>query len=174
MLARLWWKEARQFLPIWATVALVALLNQWLVLTYLAEARRGALLAMAFGMTCLYALVVTAAAFAGERENRTLTWLDAQALPRRQLWEGKASFALVSTLALAAVLLGVAALYSGEWEPTGGDTRLQLILTCAAGLLEVLGWGLFWSALCGNAPPGGALSVVCATMFVPYFLLPRY
>ena len=62
MLARLWWKDARQFLPIWTTVALVALLNHWLFLTYLAEARRGALLVIAFGMTCLYALVVTAAA----------------------------------------------------------------------------------------------------------------
>src|SRR5262245_39143796 len=110
MLARLWWKEARLFWPVWVFLGLTALGVQWAVSRYVGmEARRGVLGAMALGWAGLYACAACAAAIAGEREARTLTLLDALGLDRRTLWRGKATFATASTLALAAVLFAFAA-----------------------------------------------------------------
>ena len=105
MFARLWWKDVRQFWPIWAVLAVAAAGCQWLV----AEVRRaatsgtGCSCRSAMGWALLYGFAVSAAAFAGERENNTLAFLDMIPVGRRVLWGGKASFAVASTLGLAAV-----------------------------------------------------------------------
>ena len=80
MVARLWWKDARQFWPIWALVAVAAWRCSGLRCTMSAtSARQGGMAVMALGWTCLYGFAVAAAAFAGERETRTLALLDALA-----------------------------------------------------------------------------------------------
>ena len=117
MLARLWWKDARQFWPIWVLLAVIGLAAQWLILQYVGEkARNGELAVAALGWTCLYAFAVAAAAFAGERENRTLHLLDALPVDRWRLWTGKVSFAFVSTLVLGLLLFLAAALATDNGE----------------------------------------------------------
>src|SRR5271157_6018145 len=70
MVARFWWKDARQFWPIWVLLAVIGLAAQGLALHYFAEkARSGELAVAALGWTCLYAFAIAAAAFAGERER---------------------------------------------------------------------------------------------------------
>ena len=54
MLIRLWWKEARQFWPIWAFLALTALVVQWVVLYSLGrDAQTGVLGLFALGWAAL-------------------------------------------------------------------------------------------------------------------------
>lgn len=158
MFARLWWKEARLFWPLWMFVALIAVAGQWLVLWYFgSDARNGTLGAMAIGWTCLYGFAVSAAAFAGEREGRTLLFLDTLAVSRMQLWGSKVSFALATTLAMAVVLSGIAALATDRWE-IGQERLVPVVLGCVALLLETLGWGLLWSAVSASALTAAALA----------------
>ena len=97
MYARLWWKDARQFWPIWLfcsgrrghAVADVELRGR--------PVRYGALGVSALLWAGLYALAAGAAAFAGERETGTLRLLDILPADRRVVWAGKVSFALVTT-----------------------------------------------------------------------------
>ena len=74
MYARLWWKDARQFWPIWVFLALAAAVMQGLLLHYLGQdARHGALGCLALICASLYAFATGAAAFAGEQEAGTLS-----------------------------------------------------------------------------------------------------
>ena len=117
MVARLWWKDARQFWPIWALLAAVALGRAgaraplWLRRGPAGRDGRGGAL-----WACLYGFAVAAAAFAGERENRTLGLLDALPVERWRLWLAKSSFALASTLALGLVLFAAASLVTDRWQ----------------------------------------------------------
>jgi hypothetical protein len=164
MIARLWWKESRQFGPIWVLLVLVALATQWLVLSNLhEEARGGQLLVLAVAWTVLYAIAVGSAAFAGEREAGTLTLLDALPVGRRLLWRGKASFALVSTLALGLLLAALAGLSTTHWKPEGFGW-ITLPLGAAALIGMAVAWGLFWSALSVSALLAAVLSVVCTVL----------
>ncbi len=121
----------------------------------------GALAVAALGWTCLYAFAVAAAAFAGERESRTLILLDSLPVERWQLWKGKVSFAFVSTVALGLLLFIAAALATDKWElvnPWWG------ILSGAAVLLVVLGCSLFWSTVMSNALLAAVLGGVYGTL----------
>ncbi len=165
MLARLWWKDARQFWPIWVLLAVVGLAAQSLILHYAGEkARNGELVFLALGWTCLYAFAVATAAFAGERENRTLHLLDALPVDRWRLWTGKVSFAFVSTLLLGLVLFLAAALTTDKWvamEPWNA------VFAGTAILIVVLGSSLFWSAVMTNALLAGVLGVFTALLMIP-------
>lgn len=165
MYSRLWWKELRQFWPIWVFVALAAAVTQALALRYLPiESRAGGLFLVALGWASLYGFAIAAAAFAAEREVGTLQLLDVLGLDRPRLWTGKASFALTSTVLLVVVLAVVAATGTKEW-PKDGRTEGLLVLSGLALVVEVLGWGLFWSALSGNALTAAALAV-CTVGFI--------
>ncbi|MGE3818923.1 MAG: ABC transporter permease subunit [Isosphaeraceae bacterium] len=172
MYARLWWKDARQFATIWLGLAVSAAVTQWLVLSLVDGARDGALVPLAMSWAWLYALAVGAAAFAGERETGTLRFLDILPVSRRTLWAGKVAFAMVSTAALAAVLLGMAALHTdrvlmrsnpeiGVWTLAGW---LAIPLTLALAL------GLFWSSFTKTALTAAILAAVCASFSVGPFL----
>ena len=167
MVARLWWKEAREFWPIWVFIAACGLAAQGLALRYFGEwALSGALAVAALGWTCLYAFAVAAAAFAGERESRTLILLDSLPVERWQLWKGKVSFAFISTVALGLLLFIAAALATDKWElvnPWWG------ILSGAKVLLVVLGCSLFWSTVMSNALLAAVLGVCTALSVVPAF-----
>ncbi|MGC8638636.1 MAG: hypothetical protein ACP5XB_02020 [Isosphaeraceae bacterium] len=160
MVARLWWKEARMFWPIWAFLLVIAAAVQILVLHFSGdEARTGALAVLALRWTCLYAFAVAAASFAGERENRTLDLLDSLPIERWRLWTTKTSFAFVTTLAFGLVVLGLAAAGTVKVE---FEAAARSFVPGVVIVLEVLGWGLFWSAFLGNALVTAALAV-CAT-----------
>lgn len=164
MMARLWWKDFRQFWPVWLLVAAGATVNVGLLIRYAGAAtNEGELGALALLWTCLYALGVTAAAFAGERENGTLRWLDALGASRDRLWFQKAAFALVTTLALGLMLFLLAAVGTRQW---GRDRRdvAEVVAWGVAFLVNAIGVGLFWSAVLRNALAAGALSVCTLTL----------
>src|SRR5262245_41632889 len=163
MLSRLWWKEVRQFWPIWVFLTLAAVVTQVLVLYYFGkDARTGILVVFAMGWTCLYAFAVAAAAFSGEREARTLSLLDTLPVTRWKVWVAKWSFALLTTIGLGLGLLSIAWLGTQRWEigPTsfGWAVFAGLVI-----LVEVVGWGLFWSALLKSALAAAVLAI-CTTM----------
>jgi hypothetical protein len=165
MVARLWWKDLRQFWPIWALIAIVALVAQRLIVHYASEsARTGELAGFALGWTCLYAFAVAAAAFAGERENRTLGWLDAIPVGRSRIWVAKATFAAASTLALGLVLLAAAATDTDKWVSV---RPFEGIITGLAVLLIVLGCGLLWSSVTNNALLAAVLSIGTSLVILP-------
>jgi ABC-type transport system involved in multi-copper enzyme maturation permease subunit len=167
MVARLWWKDARQFWPIWVFLAACGLAAQGLAIHYVGTwALSGALAVAALGWTCLYAFAVAAAAFAGERESRTLILLDALPVERWQLWKAKVSFAFVSTVALGLLLFIAAALATDKWEL---ENLWWGILSGAKVLLVVLGCSLFWSTVMSNALLAAVLGVCTALSVVPAF-----
>jgi hypothetical protein len=169
MVARLWWKEARLIWPIAALLAVVSVAAQWLVIHYLGkEARTGGLPLLALGWTCLYGFSVASATLAGERENRTLLLLDSLPVARWRLWAAKSSFAVGSTLVLGALLAGIGALYTDSNRFASGEIA-YLILGGSLVLLQVLGWGLFWSAVCGSALTAAVLAVCSCGLMLPLF-----
>ena len=172
MFARLWWKDTRQFWPIWAVLVLTAGGIQWLVLKYPElETDKGVLLYFAVGWAAVYAIAVGSAAFAGEREMGTMALLDALPVSRRLLWGGKTSFAVASTFGLALVLLTMAALgTTRDWQFRHDLGQSWYALGCAIILLEALGWGLFWSARLNNPLSAAVMSVIC-TIFATYFVM---
>jgi ABC-type transport system involved in multi-copper enzyme maturation permease subunit len=165
MVARLWWKDLRQFWPIWGLIALLALAVQPILVRFFPDlVRSGELAGLALGWTCLYAYAVAAAAFAGERENRTLAWLDAIPVDRKRVWAAKASFALASTLALGLVLLAAAAVSTERWTSV---RPVEGVLTGLAVVLVVLGCGLLWSTVASNALLAAVLSIGTSLVAMP-------
>jgi hypothetical protein len=164
MYMRLWWKDARQFWPIWVFLTLAAAATQGLVLGYAAlDARGGVLGVLALCWTAFYAFAVGAAAFAGERETGTLRLLDILPASRWVVWSSKVSFALATTVALAVALLAMAALGSDPWkvwEPL--LTGIRSGVPISAVVLHALCCGLFCSAIMNNAVLA-AVVAICLT-----------
>jgi hypothetical protein len=164
MYARLWWKETRQFWPIWVIAGLAAPATQWLFRIFLSLDSRYWLLGVTMlAWAMLYALAAGAAAFAGEREAGTLSLLDALPVDRGVVWSAKVSFALVTTAALALALLVMAALSSDSWIRQGPLTAPGII--CVAMLVPVaLGWGLFWSSVLRNGLSAALVALACTAV----------
>jgi ABC-2 family transporter protein len=170
MYARLWWKDTRQFWPIWVFLALAAAVVQGLLLHYLEQdARHGALGVSALICASLYAFATGAAAFAGERETGTLRLLDVLPIDRRVVWMGKVSFALVTTLSLMLVLLAMAAVSTDQWKPQG-PLSIAEALCFGMMVLVALGWGLVWSAILSNALTAAVLAICCTGVSLSFLL----
>jgi ABC-2 family transporter protein len=167
MVMRLWWKDARQFWPIGALLVVFGGVIQVLVLRYGGDdARHGSFVFLAFLWTSLYAFAVTAAAFAGERESRTLVLLDTFAVGRWQLWGAKTVFAVVSTAILAVVMLAMAAISTSSLAIAPYRWPVGLLIGMLI-LLEVLGWGMFFSSLLKNPLTAAILAIVAVTAVTP-------
>src|SRR5262249_31047409 len=110
----------------------------------------------------LYAFAASAAAFAGERESRTLAFLDTVPVPRSTLWGGKVSFAFASTLALALVLVALSLIGTLPWLPAHEFGLIAIELACL--LIEAVAWGLFWSALLENALLAAVVAIVSVAL----------
>jgi ABC-type transport system involved in multi-copper enzyme maturation permease subunit len=159
MYLRLWWKDARQLWSIWVFVALAAAVGQWVALNHYGPGvRQGPLLAMALAWSVLYAVVAGSAAFAGERETGTLRLLDILPAARPVVWAGKFSFALITTMALTALLFTMAAFstenvgyFDGGSLLFKGDSKSLLGVCLGLVVLVALAWGLFWSSILSNA-----------------------
>ena len=168
MYARLWWKDARQFGPIWVFLALCAAGVQWLLLYFAGQDEvHGALGFSALTCASLYAFATGAAAFAGEREIGTLRLLDILPADRRVVWAAKVSFAVVTTLALTLLLTAMAALYTDRWKPEGSLSIWEALLF---GMIVplALGWGLFWSAILSNALTAAVTAIFCTAVTVGF------
>ena len=171
MYARLWWKDARQFWPIWVFLALAAAVVQGLLLYYLGQdVRQGALGLSALICASLYAFATGAAAFAGERETGTLRLLDTLPVDRRVVWVGKVSFALVTTLALTLTLLAMAAMSTDQLKNRTALSRYGRPISFGLFVFVALGWGLFWSAILSNALTA-AVTAICCTALSTSFVL---
>ncbi len=174
MYARLWWKDARQFWPIWVFLVLAAAVVQMMAVVVrgsdVNSVTFGALAIWAMCWTCLYALAVGAASFAGERETGTLRLLDTIPISRARVWAGKVSFGLVTTLALAFVLLLVAflgAVSSPENVLVGIEPSFQLRMqvgTLFIVALQSLGWGFLCSAMLNNAVTAAIAAIFCTAL----------
>jgi hypothetical protein len=168
MFARLWWKDARQFGPAWGLIALASLGGYLLAVRYVesADGRNGVIYAITLLGSFLYAVAIATAALAGERENRTLRLLDSLPAPRGTLWDGKASFALATSMALTLLLLGSAAL---ALDPeTSDDHSAPAIAVGVLGMIvEAVGWGLFWSSLLNHVLAAAVLAVCCLMGALP-------
>jgi hypothetical protein len=161
MLARLWWKEYRAFGPVWLVLALAAGGAQWLLLTLSPnEFRSGALTLVALGWVVLYAFTAGAAAFAGEREAKTLAFLDALPVDRQVLWLGKASFVLASTLGLALAFAGLAALGTEVRTVNSSFQYASIVRVFGVLLFEAVAWSLFFSSITGNPLLAGIMAVL--------------
>lgn len=159
MLARLWWKEWRVFGPACLLLVLGAAGVQWIYLAGNgAYARDGSATPMALIWAVLYAYAVGAAAFAGEREGKTIGFLDALPVGRRTLWLGKSSFAVTSTAVLVVALVGLSMLGTERRNEEQYGLQ-QLAGNFAIWIAEGLAWGLFWSSLLANPLAAGVLAV---------------
>jgi hypothetical protein len=169
MFLRLWWKDARQFWPMWAFLAALVAFYQYIIVYYHHDrATETVFLPLALFWSGVYALAAGSAAFAGERETRTLGFLDAIPVPRRVLWNSKASFAFVSTLGVAIVLaiLAESATTRGSHQGIG---TWEAIVAFTPIVVESLCWGLFWSSFLPNALFAASLSIACLT--IDWFIL---
>ena len=160
MLARVWWKEWRQFRPAWLGLLATAAVAHVLALAYGSgvDEQSGLLTPIALGWAGIYVVAAGAAAFAGERDGDTLRFLDGLPVDRRTLWLGKATFATASSLALA-IALGVLSRF-GVWgiAPEYAIGRVAPVALLV--LFESTAWSLFWSALVGNALNAAILAIV--------------
>jgi hypothetical protein len=154
MYLRLWWKDARQFWPIWAFLILAAGALQGLLLHF-GERDVKTFGSLGFAALCwasLYACAVGSAAFAGERETGTLRFLDTLPAPRRVVWAGKVSFAVVTTAGLTAALLLIAALGSDDWDwPKREIYAYRDVFPLIGILLQAVALGLFFSSFMNSA-----------------------
>lgn len=170
MYARLWWKDLRQFWPIWLFLVVAAMAVQGLMLLVAgANARHGSLLLLAIFWSGLYALTAGAAAFAGEREVGGLRLLDALPAPRRVVWSAKVSFAVVSSMVLILVLIALAALGTDDTEvlKSGGETVSALEFVIGVGFVfSALGWGLFFSSFTASAITAAVLGIIVCGLSV--------
>ncbi|MDG3007088.1 ABC transporter permease [Paludisphaera mucosa] len=155
MFARLWWKEARQVWPVWAFLAVLGLSGQAKIRWFFGPGGEP-LAGTAMLVTVVYLFLIAASAFAGERENRTLTMLDALPVERWRLWLAKSTFALATTLGLGLILL-VGTLSMGDM---GFGAIARGLARGGPWLLSALGWGLLWSTVLGNALFAAVLAIV--------------
>jgi hypothetical protein len=161
MYARLWWKDARQFWPIWLALIVAAAFTQWMILIFIGRpARFGGLGIAALCWASLYALAAGAGAFAGERETGTLKLLDHLAADRWVIWAGKAAFALVTSGALALLFLVMAAVSTERLNPPFSEMSFEYL---ALGMLVPvsLGWGLCWSSIAKTSLGASMAALAC-------------
>jgi hypothetical protein len=170
MYTRLWWKDTRQFWPIWAVLVLAAAATQSLMLSVLGpQARYSELGGAALMWAGLYALAAGAAAFAGERETGTLQLLDILPIDRRVVWSSKVSFAFVTTLVLTLGFQLMALLGTQRWDP---QSVLSVWSTLGLGaiVLLALGWGLFWSSILRRALGAAVIAIGCTGLSFIYLV----
>ena len=144
------WKEYRQQRAIWLAIALLGILLILILGLALGQGsgldvfRDGSIrptlvtIILALGVT--YGMVSGTMLLAGEKEDRTLDFLDGLSGERGAVWHNKAVAGALFTLAQAMVMaLLLMALGLGSWR-----TGLIVLYWC----LDALAWGLLGGSLC--------------------------
>jgi hypothetical protein len=153
------WKEVREQRAAWLTLVLTAagveaVLGRLVSDYYRAELLIGALWVVAWA----YGLVCGSMLLAGETEEGTQPFLDAQAVTRRRLWLVKVSAGLLLLAAQMATLVGI-----GYLSPGGAF----LAQRAALGLLGLLFFGVVgyaWGLFCGAFAMSVLGAVVTGTL----------
>jgi ABC-type transport system involved in multi-copper enzyme maturation permease subunit len=150
MLSVLLWKEYREHRMVWTTLAFISAASL-LSLSRMASvgwfgARPDGLESrlVAIALAGVYGLICGAMMLAGERENRTLPYLDALPGFRRRLWQGKflAGVLLVTGQIVLLMCLCAAVFLFENWREAAWTVRGMLL----AGLFG-LSWGMLFSSL---------------------------
>jgi ABC-type transport system involved in multi-copper enzyme maturation permease subunit len=154
MMQALLWKEYREHRSVWLTLALLGVLALVAVPAIFApeglashEGLRDSLRMVGVMLAWTYGMVCGAMLLAGEREERTLTFLDSLPVARAPLWVGKALIGALLVLGQLVVL--AAAGIGARLVEAPPEVALGLVALALYGLLG-LGWGLLCSALCRN------------------------
>jgi ABC-type transport system involved in multi-copper enzyme maturation permease subunit len=186
MIATLAWKEYREHRAVWLALGLIALalpsVVLWLAEPHLRAYRDGGhkhlaqsvAPGVAFIMALVYGVICGAMMLAGERENRTLPFLDALAPRRDPVWYTKLTTGLLLTASQAAlVTVGLAVLVLSvggaptellEWLGAGLAFLICLAALFVVGLIG-LAWGMLFSALCSSVLLAFVLGITVLAQF---------
>ena len=171
MYARLWWKEARTFWPIWVALGVIAAGVQWFLLwAGYHEARIGLLVALGLSWSIVYAFAVGAGVFAAERESNTQVFLDTLPVGRSMLWTSKVSFALATTFGLTLALTGLGALGTTARDPSEYPMEM-FVQGIGVLLVEAVAWSLLWSVVLGSALQAAVLGMATVGLLNAVFSL---
>lgn len=166
MIRSLLWKEYRETRMVWLTVAILGAMSVFLMPPIMAALQlggtveqRSSVVALLVVLNITYGLIAGALAFAGEREARTLTFLDTLTGNRGGIWWCKFLAGSVMALALGfflTLVLNLAPIMDGlRGFPT-------LILASLA--IEAFCWGLLGSSFCPTVMTGISGSVIVYLM----------
>jgi hypothetical protein len=150
MLSVLLWKEYREHRMVWTVLAFIGAMAVW-GLSRLsavgwfgahADGQEGRFVAIL--LAGVYALICGAMMLAGERENRTMPYLDALPGFRRRLWQGKffAGVLLVTAQIVLLMSLCAAVFLFQNWNEAAWTVGEMLL----AGLFG-LSWGMLFSSM---------------------------
>ncbi|MGD9633527.1 MAG: hypothetical protein AB7G28_03380 [Pirellulales bacterium] len=146
--ARFAWKEYRTLRGFWLAACVIAALLQAVTIALAPPSSDPVttVFGIALAAAALYAVGVAATTFSMEHEEETYAYLSG--LPTRwlPLFTGKASFAVTSSLMLAALLLITAWQFAGMRAPSAAQFSL-LLSTFGFAIIEMLAWGMFFSLL---------------------------
>jgi ABC-2 family transporter protein len=149
MMPAILWKEYREHRMVWGALALVSAATVLTLSSGMAAAWFGAQADgqegrfVAIALAGVYALICGAMMLAGERENGTMSYLDALPGFRQRLWQGKfvAAVALVlGQIILLAILCAAFSLFK-NWNQAGWTLAAMFV----AGLYG-LSWGMLFSS----------------------------
>jgi ABC-2 family transporter protein len=147
MMPAILWKEYREHRMVWIVLAFIgtAVISPWLIARWLGAPPGGGE-ALGFEVVVLvgiYALICGAMMLAGERENRTMSYLDALPGFRRRLWHGKfvAGVLLVLGQIVLLVIMSAPLCLFKNWNQAGWTLAAMLV----AGLFG-LSWGMLFSS----------------------------
>ena len=144
------WKEYRQQRAIWLVIALLGILLVLILGLAMGQGSgldvfrdgsiRPTLITIILALGVTYGIVCGALLLAGEKEDRTLDFLDGLAGQRGPVWRRKATAGALFTLAQGLVMaILIAVLGLGSWR-----TALIVLYWC----LDGLAWGLLGGSLC--------------------------
>ena len=168
MLWRIFWKEYRAQRSFWLVIAgfgiaLMLLCAAWLDAS---DIRTNGPWAIALAMPMFYALGCGAVLFASEEEEGTTELLRIMAARTSRLYVAKVGFSLVSTLALAGLLVAVAVILTlGHFDRLPLDFRDKALLSACVTPIPLV-WGILFSALCRKV-----LAAVCLATSGPLLIL---
>jgi hypothetical protein len=162
------WKEYREHRAIWLTMAGVTVLAIYAVTRLLGvpadlptDASRGQYVAVAAGFSVFaYAIICGAMMLAGEKESRSLAFLDSLTARRTPLWLTKLAFGAVLILAQAWLAAGILVYLRISPGPSVPATPLEWFWILPALGLVALAWAVFFSSICRNVLTAAAASVL--------------
>ena len=157
------WKEYRMLRGFWLGVATIAALEMLAARWLMSPAQLPSIVfASAWGAAALYAIGAAVTLFAAEREERTDDFLRLLPAHARALLVGKLSFALLSSIALAAAMSAVGWAIAGEWPQA--DSAADIAAIGGVALLEALAWGVLVSLLCPQPLLAAILAIAAASL----------
>ncbi|MHB1037015.1 MAG: hypothetical protein ACYC35_19465, partial [Pirellulales bacterium] len=161
---RFTWKEYRVMRGFWLSLAVMAVLGQWIV----SQWPRGDwspatwYFGLALVVPGLYALGCGATMFALEREEATYDFLCGLPATGRRLLLGKLGLGVLSVLVMFG-LLGCMASYLVEWQLPEPKVQWDLVATFGPAWAEALAWAILFSLL--TSRPLSAACLAGAVIF---------